>query len=58
MPTSATKAMIIGLDAPIVPRLYDYAMKGHLPTIKGLIERGVNLIQKAERRGLGLEHRK
>jgi predicted AlkP superfamily phosphohydrolase/phosphomutase len=40
-PAVATKAMIIGLDAPIVPRLYDYAMNGDLPTIKSLIDRGV-----------------
>ncbi|MFQ5809483.1 MAG: alkaline phosphatase family protein, partial [Armatimonadota bacterium] len=40
-PKAASKAMIIGLDAPIVPRLYDYAMRGELPTIRSVIERGV-----------------
>ena len=35
------KLVLIGLDAPIAPRIYDYAMKGHLPNIKRLINRGV-----------------
>jgi len=35
------KVMVIGLDAPISPRVYDYATKGELPTIKNLIEEGV-----------------
>lgn len=40
-PRFAKRTMIIGLDAPIVPRLYDYAMNGDLPTIRSLIDRGV-----------------
>jgi len=35
------KVMILGLDAPIVPRLYKYAMEGKLPTIARLIRNGV-----------------
>ena len=35
------RIMIIGLDAAIAPRLHRYAMEGHLPALKSLIERGV-----------------
>ncbi len=35
------KALIIGLDAPIAPRVYKYAKQGLLPTIKRLMEEGV-----------------
>ncbi|HID11847.1 MAG TPA: hypothetical protein EYP17_11195 [Candidatus Latescibacteria bacterium] len=35
------KVMVIGLDAPIAPRLYRYAREGHLPAIARLIENGV-----------------
>lgn len=38
---SVKKVMIIGLDAPIAPRVYDYAKSGDLPNIKRLIEEGV-----------------
>jgi len=35
------KAMVIGLDAPIPPRIYKYAKEGKLPTIGRLIREGV-----------------
>lgn len=35
------KVIVIGLDAPIAPRLYDYAKEGYLPTMGKLIENGV-----------------
>ena len=35
------KAMIIGIDSPIVPRLHRWALEGQLPALRGLIERGV-----------------
>ena len=36
------KAIIIGVDAPIVPRLYRFCKEGHLPTINKLfLEQGV-----------------
>lgn len=35
------KAIVLGLDAPIPPRLYEYAKVGLLPTFKKLIEGGV-----------------
>ena len=36
------KAIIIGLDAPIIPRLYRFCKEGHLPTINRLfLEQGV-----------------
>lgn len=38
---SAKKVMIIGLDAPIVPRLYEYAKAGKLPALGSLIDSGV-----------------
>jgi len=34
------KLLLIGLDAPIMPRVYSYAMEGKLPTIRRLIDRG------------------
>jgi len=36
-----TKIMVIGLDAPIAPRLYRFARDGDLPNLKRLIENGV-----------------
>ena len=42
MPEKPNKAIIIGLDAPIVPRLYRYCKEGHLPTLNKLfLEQGV-----------------
>ena len=38
---SRKKAMIIGIDSPIAPRLYRWALEGKLPALRGLIERGV-----------------
>jgi len=38
---SVKKVMLIGLDAPIAPRVYEYAKRGNLPHIKKLIEEGV-----------------
>jgi predicted AlkP superfamily phosphohydrolase/phosphomutase len=35
------KLVLIGFDAPIAPRLYEYAVEGHLPNLKRLIEGGV-----------------
>jgi len=35
------KVMLIGLDAPIAPRVYRYAKEGELPAIASLIEGGV-----------------
>jgi len=35
------KAIIIGLDAPIAKRVYNYAMEGKLLTINSLINDGV-----------------
>lgn len=35
------KALIIGVDAPIASRVYRFALEGHLPTLKRLIESGV-----------------
>ena len=36
------KVMVLGVDGPIVPRLYQWAMEeGRLPTVKKLIEKGV-----------------
>jgi predicted AlkP superfamily phosphohydrolase/phosphomutase len=36
-----SKLILIGLDAPIAPRVYRFAMDGDLPNIKRLIENGV-----------------
>jgi len=33
--------MVIGLDAPIAPRVYRYAAEGKLPTLRKLMDRGV-----------------
>ena len=42
MAKRADKAIIIGFDAPIVPRLYRFCKEGHLPNMNRLfIERGV-----------------
>ena len=41
MSAHANQVMLIGLDAPIVSRLYDLAMDGTLPVLKSVIERGV-----------------
>ena len=35
------KLVLIGFDAPISPRVYEYAVNGHLPNLKKLIENGV-----------------
>ncbi|MDA8218615.1 MAG: alkaline phosphatase family protein [Dehalococcoidales bacterium] len=40
MPSKASKAMIIGIDAPIVPRLYKMAKKGQLPALGKLLAEG------------------
>ena len=34
------KAVVLGLDAPIAPRLYNFALKGYLPTFRKLITEG------------------
>jgi len=39
--TKPERLVLIGFDAPIAPRLYEYAVKGHLPNLKRLIESGV-----------------
>jgi len=41
MSTRPKKAMILGLDAPIVPRLYKYCKEGKLPTMARVINNGV-----------------
>ncbi|HID08038.1 MAG TPA: hypothetical protein EYP10_12935, partial [Armatimonadetes bacterium] len=41
MPARPKRLVIIGLDAPIAPRVYRFAMDGELPAIKRLIENGV-----------------
>ena len=38
---SVEKVMLLGLDAPIVPRLYEYARQGKLPHLARLMEEGV-----------------
>ena len=38
---SANKAMILGIDAPIAPRLYKWALEGKLPHLGSLLARGV-----------------
>ena len=41
MAKKPNKAIIVGIDAPIVPRLYQYCKEGHLPTINRLfLEQG------------------
>lgn len=37
------KLVLIGFDAPIAPRVYEYAVSGYLPNIKRLLDRGVYL---------------
>jgi len=39
-----SKAVIIGLDAPIAPRVYSYAKRGFLPNIYKLMKEGVYAI--------------
>jgi len=39
-----SKAVIIGLDAPIAPRVYDYAKRGFLPNIGRLMREGVHAV--------------
>ena len=41
MTNVARRVMVLGIDAPIVPRLYKMAMEGKLPTTKRLIDEGV-----------------
>ena len=38
---SVSKVMVLGVDSPIAYRLQQWAKAGHLPTMQGLIERGV-----------------
>jgi len=40
MTKKASKAIVVGIDAPIVPRLHRYCREGHLPTIKRLFVDG------------------
>ncbi|RJS84440.1 hypothetical protein CW702_02465 [Candidatus Bathyarchaeota archaeon] len=40
MPSKPEKVVVIGLDAPIPNRVYQYAMRGDLPNIKALITKG------------------
>jgi len=41
MPTTRpTKVMILGVDAPIVPRVLKYVAEGDMPTLKSLIDAG------------------
>ncbi len=41
MSKSVDKVVLVGIDAPIISRVYNYAMEGKLPTFKHLIENGV-----------------
>jgi predicted AlkP superfamily phosphohydrolase/phosphomutase len=41
MPEQQTKIMILGADAPIVPRVRKYLDEGEMPNLKGLIDAGV-----------------
>jgi predicted AlkP superfamily phosphohydrolase/phosphomutase len=41
MAKAAKKVMVLGVDAPIVPRVHRWAMEGKLPTFQALINRGV-----------------
>ena len=41
MAKTAKKVMVLGVDAPIVPRLHRWAMEGKLPTFQKLIHEGV-----------------
>ncbi|MCL4466583.1 MAG: alkaline phosphatase family protein [Chloroflexi bacterium] len=42
MAKTAKKVMVLGLDGPIAPRVYNWAKQGELPTIGRLIEEGVH----------------
>ncbi|MDA8219264.1 MAG: alkaline phosphatase family protein [Dehalococcoidales bacterium] len=39
--TAAKKAMVLGIDSPIPPRVYRWAAEGKLPNLKKLIDNGV-----------------
>jgi len=41
MPSKAEKVMVVGIDAPIVPRLIRWAREGKLPTIQKVLNEGV-----------------
>ncbi|MHB1415900.1 MAG: alkaline phosphatase family protein, partial [Chloroflexota bacterium] len=41
MPGKPSKVMILGIDSPIVPRLYKFAKEGKLPTFRKLMDKGV-----------------
>jgi len=41
MSTTPNKLVVIGFDAPVASKIYEYAMKGELPNIKKLIDEGV-----------------
>lgn len=41
MVETAKKVMVLGLDGPIAPRVYNWAKQGELPTVSRLIEEGV-----------------
>jgi len=41
MAKTAKKVMLLGVDAPIVPRVHQWAMEGKLPTFQKLINEGV-----------------
>ncbi|MCL4370050.1 MAG: alkaline phosphatase family protein [Chloroflexi bacterium] len=41
MSSKAEKVMVVGIDAPIVPRLIKWAREGKLPTIKKFLDEGV-----------------
>jgi predicted AlkP superfamily phosphohydrolase/phosphomutase len=41
MTNKATKVMVLGIDAPIPPRVYGFAREGKLPALGALMARGV-----------------
>ena len=41
MAKAAKKVMVLGVDAPIVPRVHRWAMEGKLPTFKKLLDEKV-----------------
>ncbi|MHB1416037.1 MAG: alkaline phosphatase family protein [Chloroflexota bacterium] len=41
MASKPEKAMVVGIDSTIVPRLYKWAKEGKLPTLKKLMDKGV-----------------
>ena len=41
MANRAEKVMVVGIDAPIVPRLINWAREGKLPTLQRLLQEGV-----------------